>query len=180
MIKNRFQFALKKIRGKSCKDCGQALVEFALALPILLILLGAVIDIGRIINYKIVLQSAASDSVKYIQKDFSDSQIDTIRTTIKSDLTNDYKNQLDVNNLDISCSRGSSQHKEYTYHLSEGNGVFGNEQSYYDYFDATVTLKYDVPMITPVMAQIVGKKVTLSSQFTGQVYENGYEKPKSG
>ncbi|TGJ77405.1 TadE/TadG family type IV pilus assembly protein [Caproiciproducens galactitolivorans] len=147
---------------------GQGLVEFALVLPVLLIILGAAVDLGRMINYKIILQNAASDSVRSMKQE-SDLNPDVI----KSKLYEKYGDQLDFSQFQVRSSGGDVQRKYYTYHANSWYG-FVDRTSYYDYFDATISVNYRMKMATPVMAMIAGEAVTLSSTFTGQVYINGY------
>jgi Flp pilus assembly protein TadG len=63
-VKNRIQ---KQERGET----GQSLVEMAIAFPILLMLLLAVIDFSRIIDAGIVLTNAAREGARYASKDSS-------------------------------------------------------------------------------------------------------------
>ena len=44
---------------------GQAVVEFALALPLLLALLMGITDVGRMVNMKIALANAAREGARY-------------------------------------------------------------------------------------------------------------------
>lgn len=53
---------LKKLKKS---QCGQAMVEFALALPILLILVGGIIDFGWLYYNKIALNNAAREGARY-------------------------------------------------------------------------------------------------------------------
>jgi len=67
---------VKKRRRKS--ESGQALVEFALVLPILLILLCGIIDFGWIYYNQISLSNAAREGARYaaIHYDPNDTQMD--------------------------------------------------------------------------------------------------------
>lgn len=53
---------LKKLKKS---QCGQAMVEFALVLPILLILVGGIIDFGWLYYNKIALNNAAREGARY-------------------------------------------------------------------------------------------------------------------
>jgi Flp pilus assembly protein TadG len=50
---------------KTRKEKGQSLVEFALILPILLLILGGVLDLGRMYYAYIVITDAAAEGVTY-------------------------------------------------------------------------------------------------------------------
>lgn len=58
----------KKSRGGSFKSPGQSLVEFALVLPILLILVLGAMDIGRIITTKIAVTNAAREGANFLSR----------------------------------------------------------------------------------------------------------------
>lgn len=53
-----------KRRKRSGEDQGSAAVEFVLVLPVLLILLFAIIDFGRMLNAKMVLSQAAHEGAR--------------------------------------------------------------------------------------------------------------------
>jgi len=54
--------------AKSKKTRGQSLVEFALILPILLLLVLGALDIGRIITTKIAVTNAAREGANYLSR----------------------------------------------------------------------------------------------------------------
>lgn len=70
------------------KTRGQALVEFALVLPILLLLILGVIDFSRLITTKIVLTNAAREGASFISRN-----PDEYEGTIPSENTVDVINQ---------------------------------------------------------------------------------------
>ena len=51
---------------KNTREKGQSLVEFALALPILILILSGLVDIGRAYFAYIYLEEAAAEAVKYL------------------------------------------------------------------------------------------------------------------
>jgi Flp pilus assembly protein TadG len=51
-------------RGRTARDRGSAAVEFALVLPILLLILFGIIDFGRALNAQIELTGAARDGAR--------------------------------------------------------------------------------------------------------------------
>lgn len=51
---------------------GQALIEFALVLPILLLLILGAMDIGRLFTTKIVLTNAAREGANYLSRNIDD------------------------------------------------------------------------------------------------------------
>ena len=53
------------IRNPSGSSRGQTLVEFALVLPIIVILLFGIIDFGLMLNHRITLQHAVREGARY-------------------------------------------------------------------------------------------------------------------
>ncbi len=68
---------------------GQALVEFAIILPITLILIFTIIDFGRIITLKNDLQSVTSDVVTFYQNGKEEAEIKNI-------INENRKDKLDI------------------------------------------------------------------------------------
>ena len=59
-------------------DSGQSLVEFAIVLPILLLILFAIFDFGKLFMTDLVLEEAARDAARYASIGASDTQIDQV------------------------------------------------------------------------------------------------------
>ena len=53
------------VRAKVASERGQTLVEFALILPIIVILLFGIIDFGLMLNHRITLQHAVREGARY-------------------------------------------------------------------------------------------------------------------
>jgi len=148
---------------------GQAMVEFALILPILLLLLGFTLDAGRIIDAKMLVQSATYEGIRQIN---SMSNMDTqVENAI-----NDYSDRLQFDKLTITSTAGDTIKKNYTYHALSSNGYnFDKLPSYYTYFNATVTLEYNLPILMPQSKLFFGDEVKITSTFTSQVFLDGYQ-----
>lgn len=75
---------MKIIRNDLKKDNGQALVEFALIVPILLFLIVAVIDFGWLFMAQIRVTNAAREAARYyaVHKDTGSTR-ELVRTTLK-------------------------------------------------------------------------------------------------
>lgn len=73
------------------KNKGQALVEFVLILPVLLLLIFAFLDISRIMIGKSHLESVMNDVIKLVD---DDKNIDEINNYLKK--STDYKIKLDI------------------------------------------------------------------------------------
>jgi TadE-like protein. len=156
-----------KLKRFHAEESGQSLVEFVLVFSVLLILVSMVVDISRIIDAKILLQSAACESVRRITS--RDSMTSEVNNTIK----NEY-DRLDPSKLHVSITAGNTKQRNYIYHARSYFG-FVEKNCWFKYFDATVTLNYDVPIITPVGQLILGKSVPLTSKNTRMIVVEGYK-----
>ena len=65
MILNRLKIRFRKLLKHTKKEKGQALVEFALVLPILLVVLCGIIDFGWILSCQNELTNAAGETARY-------------------------------------------------------------------------------------------------------------------
>lgn len=145
------------------KETGQSLVEFALVLPVLLIILGMVVDIARIIDIKIVLKSAACDSVRNIKTDAG--KLSEAERAVAA-----YYDRLDLSSLNIDVIKNNSSRRTYNYHSRTADYmVFKTNQSYIDTFDVTVVLNYSVPVITPMGQLVLGKNFRVRESYTKMI-----------
>ncbi|QSO50336.1 pilus assembly protein [Alicyclobacillus curvatus] len=113
---------------------GQSLVEFALVLPVLLLLLLGIIDFGRVLSAYYVVDHAARDAARYASIGASDS---TVIQAIQSD---------------TAALTGTPN---YTISPTAVNRLSGNP--------VTVTVSVPVQIIDPVMAAILGSTYTASA-----------------
>jgi Flp pilus assembly protein TadG len=75
----RERLAVKRIRG-------QALVEVALTLPLLLLLILGAMDFGRMFYTKIILTNAAREGANYLARNYHDTDfINIAKTAIKNE-----------------------------------------------------------------------------------------------
>jgi len=75
----RERLAVKSIRG-------QALVEVALTLPLLLLLILGAMDFGRMFYTKIILTNAAREGANYLARNYHDTDfINIAKTAIKNE-----------------------------------------------------------------------------------------------
>ncbi len=64
-------------RGRKAQDRGSAAVEFALVLPVLLLILFGIIDFGRALNAQIELTGAAREGARLAALGYSNAAIQT-------------------------------------------------------------------------------------------------------
>lgn len=65
---------------------GQALVEFVIILPVALLLIFSIVDIGRIINTKSELEGIVNDAVTFYSNGKSESEINSLLAIDYSDV----------------------------------------------------------------------------------------------
>lgn len=131
-------------RGKCCNESGQALVETALVLPIILLIVMGVLTFGMIIYVKMLVVLSSSQAAKVASSIYND-------TT----LTGDQK----VHQI---------QSTAYTY-LS--NGISGTDRSadiIVDDYMGTISVKvtYNYKMILPLLGDIFGTKTKIPLSYT--------------
>lgn len=120
---------------------GQALVELALVLPILLLILFGIIEFGRVYNSNIIVANSAREGARVGVVGSTDSEIiakvkETASTLNTSKLT------INITPSSSSRVRGAS---------------------------LTVTVQYPVQINTPIISSIVGSTITLSSSSVMRV-----------
>ncbi|QSO48169.1 TadE/TadG family type IV pilus assembly protein [Alicyclobacillus mengziensis] len=119
---------------------GQSLVEFALVLPILLLLLLGIIDFGRVLSAYYVVDHAARDAVRYASVGASDS---TVIQAIQND------------------TAALTATPSYTISPPADGRVSGEP--------VTVTVSVPVKIIDPIMAAILGSTYTASASVQMRV-----------
>lgn len=120
---------------------GQALVEMALVLPLLLMLLFGVADFGRIFHAYLTLDHAGREAARLASVDGSDSDI---QSTITTDTAG-----LDPSKLTVTLNpTGASNRASGT--------------------DVTVTLSYTVDFLTPLLDNML-KPITLTDKTVMRV-----------
>lgn len=72
---------MKRLRSD---ERGQAITEFALVIPVLLLILMGVVEIGRIFHAYLVVEEAARDAARYVSVGVADSKV---ATAIANDTT---------------------------------------------------------------------------------------------
>ncbi|WP_281884276.1 TadE/TadG family type IV pilus assembly protein [Paenibacillus sp. YYML68] len=122
------------------EEKGQSLVEFALLLPIMLLLLCGIVDLGRLLFAYSSLNLTAQETVRLGGLGRSDADM---REYARSQVRVGDGSSLSVQITPSEASRRSGQ-------------------------NVTVTLSYSLPLITPIMTQIIPAPV-LAAQSTIRV-----------
>lgn len=137
----------RRFRAKKEKrEDGQAMVEFALVLPVFLLILCGIIDFGWLFYNQLSLNNACREGARYAVVNTADgSGTQAIEEHIKNLTTNVFAND----GVDINI--------EYT---SQGDPTTG---------DIKVTLEADISFFTPVLSTVLGKEKTITSTVTMKV-----------
>ncbi len=94
-----------KQNAGSEKSSGQSLVEFALVLPILLLLILGAMDIGRIITTKIAVTNAAREGANFLSRNaLIDDDDDDIAATCSVVTKEGVSSDSSIVNVAIECS----------------------------------------------------------------------------
>jgi Flp pilus assembly protein TadG len=143
---------------------GQALVEFAILLPLLALLLVMAIDFGRVFFGWVSITNAARIGADYAAQ-FPDAW--DSGNTVQQDR---FERLIRDNNA--GCAIDTIEEPTFTDYTGDGE-VRGSSDH------ATVTLECTVDMLTPLAGLVVGSPVTMSAQATFPV-RGEYAGPGSG
>jgi hypothetical protein len=136
------------------KERGQSLVEVALTLPILLLILSGLLDIGRVYYIYIALEEAAQEAATFLaQNPWCQGPTDIPPADAVLD------NCSNPNNAEFRIYNASNQEIEpaqvdsIAYTFPEdlgGNPIIGIGST------VTVTIRYDFPLVTPLIRDALG------------------------
>ncbi len=133
-------------KGRDRKEDGQSMVEFALILPVFLLILCGIIDFGWMFYNQLSLNNACREGARYAVVNTADgTDMDAIITHIE----NDSKKVFDKDGVEINVA-----------YSSPGDPTEG---------DVTVTLKAEITFFTPVLSSVLGKNKTITSTVTMKV-----------
>lgn len=127
----------KLLRNKK----GQAMVEIAIIIPILLIILMAIFEFGRIFNAYLIITHASREGARSAALGSDDIQI---TQTVNNSIT-----YLDTSKLTISISPSQSSRNRGT--------------------NVTVNLQYDLDIIVPIIDRIIPNPFYIKSQTVMRV-----------
>ncbi|WHH57945.1 TadE/TadG family type IV pilus assembly protein [Petroclostridium sp. X23] len=164
-------------------ETGQSLVEFAIILPILVLLLTLPVDFFRYVNTKMILSSAASESISRLNyaSVSSGNAVNEIMQTI-----NDYYgDRLDSSRVQISFNMGSLEDENYTYYVYSSAKANPDPSHYWDQFEdrpasyqcmeVQVQFSYELSPITYWGVLFLGSTFDVQTPaYTRNVYAGGY------
>lgn len=132
---------MKKSFFKRCKrEDGQAMVEFALILPIFLLILCGIIDFGWLFYNQLSLNNACREGARYAVVNTAENA-DTIAII----------NHIENNTTTVFANDGIDISVVYS---SPGDPTSG---------DITVSMEAEISFFTPVLSTILGKEKTITS-----------------
>lgn len=120
---------------------GQAMVEIAIIIPILIIILMTIFEFGRIFNTYLIMTHASREGARSAALGSNDTEI--------SQTVNNSVSYLDASNLTISITPTKNSR-------TRGNNV-------------TVNLKYNLDIIVPVIDKILPDPFNIESQTSMRV-----------
>ncbi len=126
---------------------GQAMVEFALVLPLLILLLCGIIDFGWLFMNQSLLDNASRETTRYMTMNYDDTLTNSANQTVA--LT-EMKSVLGTSVLS-----GSSLTLTLSVNTTDNS--------------ITITASYPLQTLTPVMVFAVNGKVTIDSETTMRI-----------
>lgn len=130
----------KRFRKKCREEDGQSMVEFALILPIFLLILCGIIDFGWLFYNQLSLNNACREGARYaVVHTAENADTQAIITHIENTTTTVFAND----GVDITVT--------YSAPSDPTSG------------DITVSLEADISFFTPVLSTVLGKEKTITS-----------------
>ncbi len=132
---------MRKSFLKKCRrEDGQAMVEFALILPIFLLILCGIIDFGWLFYNQLSLNNACREGARYA----------VVNTADNAD-TQAIINHIENTTTTVFANDGIDIKVEYTSPADPTSG------------DIKVSMQADISFFTPVLSTVLGKEKTITS-----------------
>lgn len=122
------------------REDGQSMVEFALILPIFLLILCGIIDFGWLFYNQLSLNNACREGARY-----------AVVNTAEGANTQAIIEHIENTTTTVFANDGVDINIEYS---SPGDPTLG---------DVTVSLEADITFFTPVLSTVLGKEKTITS-----------------
>ncbi|WP_349672912.1 TadE/TadG family type IV pilus assembly protein [Lacrimispora sp.] len=161
---------------------GQSILEFALILPIIVLLFTAPVDFFICMNTKMTLSSAASECISRL--DYSDISSGTVSNKLTQIIMQNFTERLDPSNVNIEeLNAGSSQKNDYSYYVYSSDLVnpsdFGSQfevrPGSYEYTEIQLQLSYERPAVTFWGTFFLGNTYKVKTPvYSRDIYISGY------
>lgn len=140
-------------KSKFRKEKGQSLIEFSVALVVMLIIIAGIIDLGRVFIVFINLRDAVEEGAIY--GSLYPTDCDGIRARTLENVNNIAGVDVDIEIAGVECAIAAASPSSYS--------ILGNE------IRVTATLQ-DFPITMPFMSTIIGRQsVDVRSTITGTI-----------
>jgi Flp pilus assembly protein TadG len=163
-------FRPPKVRSRQ-RSRGQSVVEFALVLPILLLLLAAAIDLGRLFYAYVAVENAAKEGAFYGARsplcDDSTSPSCGDPNNVAWHVTNEASNLTDGSGTSLLTSAVACRSSAGVLRQPINDCVDG------DTYQVTVT--YPFTLITPLLSNIVSQNITLGAESQATVISDAFD-----
>lgn len=165
-------------------ESGQSMVEFSLILVMLLMLVCVPIELIRYINLRVLLCSAATDSLTRIE--YASVENNSLQKDVTDYIKQSFGDRLDVDrDVTVTAKHFDKEKMDYKLHvytneLKQENGnyltQFEARDSNYQCATVEVTLSAQYQPITFMGEIFVGKDITISTPaYQTDIYAGGYE-----
>ena len=136
------------------REHGQAMVEFALVLPILILLIGGIIDFGWIFFNQISVNNASREAARHVAVHYTEAPIsknlDNAKVQAKIKVNENVLDSFEMDpntSVTVSCDKPNPADADYI----------------------TVTLKGNVIVLTPILQSILSNKFEIKADTTMRV-----------
>ena len=174
---------MNRLLQPAAGENGQALMEFAIIFPLLLILLTVPLDFFRVINTQMLLNNAAADCVSAMDHTCIDEG--SCSDKISAVLQSGYATVLDAGRIELeSIEFEAPRREEYTYYVYSSDkdrnpaysDKFDKRPSNYSCRNVSLRLSYIIYPITLWGRLFLGEPIKVHSDvFTGAIYTGGYD-----
>jgi len=141
MLVRAFFVEVEKIQIPFSNQKGQSLVEFAIILPVVLIILIGMLEFGLILNAYLSINNCSREGARLGVVGGSDNEIENLIKSISPNLNTD-KLSVSINPSQAYRKRGES---------------------------LTVTVEYSYDVITPIISIIINEEINLKIQTTMRI-----------
>lgn len=168
------------IQKKIKEESGQSFAEFALIIPILVLLLMIPIEYYRIISTKIILNSAASDAL--VQLEDKIITRDNLYSEISNNISKSYADSINVNKLIKIVNLDNEIENDYKYYVYSSDKENSDFSKQFDIRDSnfksqsvSLKLKYNVKPITLLGMTFLGDEFEVETrEYKRDIYLEGY------
>lgn len=161
---------------------GQSIVEFAIIIPILILLVMLPVDYFRYINTRMLLCSAASEGIG--QLTYASIDNGTVSSDFINTLNTAYGDRLDIGRVTISTMNyGAVTKQNYTYYVYSSDKAdplnywnqFDQRPASYQCAEVEIQLTYTIEPLTFWGSMYLGDKINITTPvYTRSVYAGGY------